>query len=88
MAPQISLDISIDQIYYDGDHLTGKYIPGDYTFEVRAFNMDNLDTGAFQNLIVTIIDPCPTASLTFTSDLALKLSPEVSLTTFLNYSPR
>ena len=28
------------------------------------------------------------ASLTFTSDLALKQSPEVSLTTFLNYSQR
>ena len=41
MSPKITLDISIDHIYYDGDHVTGKYIPGDYTFEVRALNMDN-----------------------------------------------
>ena len=43
----MSLDISIDQIYYDGDHVTGKYIPGVYTFEVRALDMDNVDTGEF-----------------------------------------
>ena len=78
------MDISIDQIFYDGDYISGKYIPGDYTFEVRAWTMNEIDTGAFQDLIVTIIDPCPNASLSFTSDLVLKQSPLVSLTTFLN----
>ena len=47
MTPRISLDISIDQIYYDGDHNTGKYIPGDYTFELRALNMGDIETSAF-----------------------------------------
>ena len=84
----MSLDISIDQIYYDGDHLTGKYIPGDYTFEVRALNMNDVDTGYFEEIQIEIIDPCTTASLTFTPDLALKATPDLSLTTFLNYSQR
>ena len=50
--------VSTDKIFYDGDHLTGTYIPGVYTVEVRAWTLDNIDTGEFIDLIVEIKDPC------------------------------
>ena len=50
--------VSTDKIFFDGDHLTGTYIPGVYTVEVRAWTEDNIDTGEFIDLIVEIKDPC------------------------------
>ena len=72
--------VSTDKIFFGGDHLTGTYIPGVYTVEVRAWTINNVDTGEFQDLLVTIEDPCLLASLTFDQSSALRSPPEISLT--------
>ena len=72
--------VSTDKIFFDGDHLTGTYIPGVYTVEVRAWTVNNIDTGKFQDLLVTIKDPCMLASLTFQESSAFRSPPEISLT--------
>ena len=58
--------VSTDKIFFDGDHLTGTYIPGVYTVEVRAWTVNNIDTSEFIDLIVEIVDPC--VSQTFSID--------------------
>ena len=58
--------VSTDKIFFDGDYLTGTYIPGVYTVEVRAWAGNNIDTGEFIDLIVEIVDPC--VSQTFSID--------------------
>ena len=50
----MTVTVSTDKIFFDGDHLTGTYIPGVYTVEVRAWTVNNIDTGKFQDLLVTI----------------------------------
>ena len=58
--------VSTDKIFFDGDHLTGTYIPGEYTVEMRAWTVNNIDTSEFIDLIVEIVDPC--VSQTFSID--------------------
>ena len=55
--------VSTEKIFFDGDHLTGTYIPGVYTVEVRAWAGNNIDTGEFIDLIVEIVDPCVSHTL-------------------------
>ena len=38
--PHMSLSLSTDRNIFGGDAKTGTYIPGVYTFEVRAWNID------------------------------------------------
>lgn len=54
------------------------YNPGVYTVEVRAMADNNYDTGKFEELTVTILDPCITATLTIDSTIFLDF-PEQSL---------
>ena len=47
-----------------GDYLTGTYTPGSYTLEIRSWADNSVDTGAFINLDVTIVDPCDSGTIT------------------------
>ena len=62
--PYIKVTTGTDLIYYGGDQLTGNYSPGVYIVEVRVWADDNQDTGVFEQLEITIIDPCLSAVLT------------------------
>lgn len=78
-VPEMTVQVSTDEVYFNGDYLTGTYTPGSYTIEVRAFTDNDIDTGYFKELAVTIVDPCKTAVLTVRDDMALKALPDPSM---------
>ena len=65
----MTVTASTDKIFFDGDYLTGTYIPGVYTVEVRAWTVNSIDTGEFTDLVVEIVDPC--VSQAFSIDSAV-----------------
>ena len=79
VIPEMSVTVRTDEIFYGGDHLTGTYIPGVYTVEVRAFTVNSIDTGYFQDLTVAIVDPCLTADLSFKNNEGLEPLPDTTL---------
>ena len=50
--------VNANYLYSDG-----KYVPGTYTVEVRALTEKDVDTEAYEELTVIIVDPCVTATL-------------------------
>ena len=73
-----------DTIFDEGDYLTGIYNPGTYIVEVRAWADNGHDTLEFEELSITIVDPCLTAILTIDdADTVFKPEAEVSLTQFV-----
>ena len=75
--PLIQVLTGTNLIYYGGDNLTGAYIPGVYTVEVRAWGYNNYDTGEFEELQITIVDPCQAAAIR-----AVPFTPEKQSHTF------
>ena len=75
----MTVTVGTDEIFHGGNHLTGNYIPGAYTVEVRAFTENGIDTGYFQDLTVTIVDPCLTADLSFKNNEGLEPLPDTTL---------
>ena len=86
--PGVLLEVTAgtDTIFYNGDHLTGRYNPSVYIVEVRAWADNSYDTLVFLDLTVIIVDPCVTATLTI-DDTVFKPLPTVSLTQFVTYAP-
>ena len=54
----MAVTVGTDLIYFGGDSQTGTYNPGVYKVIVKAIADNNVDTGAFEELIVAIVDPC------------------------------
>ena len=50
------------------------YNPGDYTVQVRAFTVDNTDTGFLEELYISVVDPCITADWTIDDTVFLSSS--------------
>lgn len=66
--------------------MTGFYTPGSYVVEVRAWADNEQDTGYFEDLTITVVDPCLTAALSIdVDDSIFKSSPAVTLTQFVQY---
>ena len=59
--------------------MNGSYHPGVYTVEVRAWADNEYDTGVFQRLEITVIDPCQSITLGI-DDTVFKTVPDVTLT--------
>ena len=71
--------VHTDQIFHSGDHETGVYNPGVYTIEARGFALSGYDTGVFKELTVTVVDPCPSVTLSIDNAI-FKTLPDVSKT--------
>ena len=82
----MQVKVQTNTIFHSGDYLSGVYTPGSYKVEVRAFTDNNVDTGAFEELEVTVIDPCVTATLIIDDSVHL-VDPAISLTTYVGYDP-
>ena len=50
--------VDASEVYFGGDHISGTSIIGVYSVEVRAFADQNFDTGEFETLQITVINPC------------------------------
>lgn len=81
----MTVTVGTSSIFHSGDHLTGKYTPGSYVVEVRAWADNAYDTNTFEELLVEIVDPCLLATLTIDNSVFKDL-PGVSLTQFINYA--
>ena len=68
------MTIATNNIYYGGDYQTGSFNPGTYIIEVRIWNDNNVDTGEFELLTITIEDPCTTATMTIDDSVFKPLS--------------
>ena len=82
----MQVEVQTNIIFHSGDYLNGFYTPGIYKVEVRAFSENGVDTGAFEELEITVIDPCLTATLTIDDSVHLA-DPAITLTTFVGYEP-
>ena len=77
--------VHTESIYHSGDEESiGFYTPGIYKVEVRAWGDNSQDTGASEELQITVIDPCTSATLSIDASV-LKNEDEVTLTTFVGY---
>ena len=83
----MQVEVHTNAIFHSGDYLNGVYTPGVYKVEVRAFTENGVDTGEFEELEITVIDPCLTATLNIDDSVFLP-NPAISLTTFVGYEPR
>ena len=74
------------EVFYGGDFsIIGNYNAGEYFVVVHAWADNNFDTGSFQELKVTVVDPCATQTLII-DDSIFKTSPgEVSMTYYVGY---
>ena len=84
--PSMRVEVHTNTIFHSGGYLNGFYTPGVYKVEVRAFTENDVDTGEFEELEITVIDPCLTATLTIDDSVHLP-DPAISLTTFVGYEP-
>ena len=82
----MQVKVKTTTIFHSGDYLTGIYTPGLFKVEVRAFTDNDVDTGAFEELKITVVDPCLTATLTIDDSVHL-IDQTISLTTFVGYPP-
>ena len=57
------MTVSGNSPFEGGDHLSGTYIPGTYTVEIKAWADNNVDTGVTTSITVTIVDPCDGAAI-------------------------
>ena len=64
--------------------MTGIYSPGIYIVEVRAWADNNIDTGAFEELLINVVDPCVSANLAI-DDSVLKTLPQATMTQYIGY---
>lgn len=56
--PSKTISVSGSDVFYNGDHTTGTYTPGAYSVEIRGWGDNSYDTGTFETITVTILDPC------------------------------
>ena len=69
--PSKTISVSGSDVFYNGDHTTGTYTPGVYSVEIRGWGDNNYDSGTFETITVTIVDPCD-PNFTGTNDIIIQ----------------
>ena len=54
-------------IFENGDHNSGKYVPGVYIVTISALGDNNIDLEKTFDVAVTVLDPCETSTFVFDS---------------------
>lgn len=54
----LTVKVSGINVFGEGDHLTGIYMPGIYYIQIEAQNANGVPTGTQIDMIVTVTDPC------------------------------
>ena len=81
----MNVTVSTNEIFFGNQNSIENYNPGVYVVEVRVWADNEYDTGIFEELTITIVDPCVTQPLTIDNSVFKTAPNELTMTQFVQY---